>query len=292
MSTLWPRRLRRLAAGALASAALALAALAGFAWAATHLRPGHHWTTPERRHLDAEEVHYGSTFAWRLRGRGPDTVFLFHGYGGSAANVLDEAAWFQARGFTAICVDFPNSGGSEHTATTLGWREADTVRAAVEGEAPRGRVLLFGQSMGSAAILRAVGAEGLHADALVLENPYDNLVRTVGNRFEKFSLPRWPGAELLVLFGGWEVGFDGFALNPAEYARGVTAPTLLLAGDADERVRPEDTRRVGGALAGPHTVELFPHAGHVAMRDADGKRWSRVVTAFLVEQGLLPGGGG
>lgn len=284
------RWVRRLAIGGLGLAVVVNVGLAGFAWAATHLRPGRHWTTPAARHLQAEEVHDGTTFAWRLPGTGPNTVFLFHGFGGSAANVLDEAAWFQGRGFTAVCVDFPNAGGSARTGTTLGWREADVVAEAVAHEAPKGRVLLFGQSMGSAAILRAVGALGLHADALVLENPYDNLVQTVGNRFEKFHLPRWPGAPLLVFYGGLELGFDGFALNPADYARNVAVPTLLMAGAEDERVRPDDTARIAAALAGPHTVELFPHAGHVPMRDADKGRWSRVVAAFLAGLGG-PGGG-
>ena len=78
-----------------------------------------------------------------------------------------------------------------------------------------GRLVLFGKSMGAAAILRAVGVPRVKADRLVLENPFDRLVTTAGHRFGAMGLPAFPAANLLVFWGGVQLGLDGLAHAPS-----------------------------------------------------------------------------
>lgn len=284
----WRRRIKLASLGVFTAVVVLNLVLASFAWIATHpggwvgLGKPRHYRTPESMGLKAEEVRSGESFAWRLPGEGKGTVLLFHGFGGTAANTLDEGAFFQKLGFSAVCIDFPNAGASGGTATTIGWKEGDVVAAWAAAE--RGPIVLFGQSMGSAAILRAVGALGVEADALILENPYDRLVTTVGNRFERMHLPAFPGANLLTFWGGVELGFDGFALNPIDYAAKVHVPTLMLTGARDDRVKLAEAKAIDAALAGSHHLEVFPTAGHGSMRAADKARWGKVVTRFLATE--------
>ncbi|MDP2315901.1 MAG: alpha/beta hydrolase [Pseudomonadota bacterium] len=246
--------------------------------------------------LHAEEVQVGPIATWviprvetdrpadALGARPGDTVLLFHGYGGSRSDLLPEATSFHERGLTAVLVDFPGSGGSDGDVTTLGWHEADVVRdiAARFRPAPGGRLVLYGKSMGAAAILRAVGVLGVSADRLVLENPFDRLVTTVGHRFEAMGLPAFPGAELLVFWGGVQHGFDGFAHDPVDYARGVTVPTLLMVGEGDDRAHPAEVAAIEAALAGPrYPMVVFPGAGHAGLWGADRARWEHEVEGAL-----------
>lgn len=231
--------------------------------------------------LVASRATIGGAATWMIPGQGPDVVVLFHGYGGSKSDLLEEAAWFVSQGYSVVPVDFPGSGESPGSSTTLGWSEAEVVSRVAEQVRTPGRLVLFGKSMGSAAVLRAVGVHGLRADALVLENPFDRLVTTVGHRFEAMGLPALPGAQLLVFWGGVQSGFDGFAHDPVHYARSVSVPTLLLHGEGDPRVHVPEVMAIANALAGPHEVALFPGAGHEGLIAADRARWEGAVRAFL-----------
>jgi hypothetical protein len=217
---------------------------------------------------------------WTIPGApGAGTALLFHGYGGTKSDLLDEAGAFHDAGWTTVLVDFPGSGESSGDVTTLGWQEAGTVASLAGKQAHP--LVLYGKSLGSAAILRAVGDLGAPADALVLENPYDRLVTTVGHRFEALGIPPWPAAPLLVFWGGTELGFDGFAMEPVAFATRVATPTLLLQGTDDPRVHLDEITAIGDALAGPHDVVVFPGAGHVGLYAADPRLWRQAVGDFL-----------
>ncbi len=231
--------------------------------------------------LLASRATIGGAATWMIPGKGPDVVVLFHGYGGSKSDLLEEARWFSSAGYSVVAVDFPGSGESPGDRTSLGWSEAEVVNRVAEQVRTPGRLVLFGKSMGSAAVLRAVGVHGLRADALVLENPFDRLVTTVGHRFESMGLPAFPGAQLLVFWGGVQLGYDGFGHDPVAYARTVGVPTLLLHGEDDPRVHPSEVLAIAQALAGPHRVELFPGAAHEGLITADRARWEGAVGGFL-----------
>src|SRR4051812_26439189 len=131
-------------------------------------------------------------------------VLMFAGYAMSKDALLAPAAALYEMGYSPFLVDFRGAGGSSGSDTTLGVREADDVAAALDyakQKWPGERTVLYGISMGSAAILRAVAHEGAQPDALVLESPFDTLLNTVGNRFHALGLPAFPSAELVVLWG-------------------------------------------------------------------------------------------
>lgn len=231
--------------------------------------------------LTASDAIEAGVSIWSVPGAGRGTALLFHGYGGSKSDLIDEAAVLHAAGFRTVLVDFPGSGGSPGNVTSLGWAEAETVSQLVQFHHDGGPLVLVGKSMGSAAVLRAVGTLDTHADALILENPYDRLVTTVGHRFEAMGLPAQPGASLLVFWGGVQLGFNGFAMNPVEFAANIHVPTLLLVGESDPRARPVEVESIRAALDGPAEVVVFPGAGHVGLYAADAEFWHSAVTGFL-----------
>jgi hypothetical protein len=232
------------------------------------------------------EVGDGTTLeAWLVRRPDPaGTVLLYHGYASGKDYLLESASVFVRLGYTAVLVDCRGSGGSSGDRTSIGYHESRDVAASVRWAASclgDTRPVLYGLSMGAAAALRAVAADGVRPRALVLEAPFDRLLNTVRHRVEAIGLPTWPLAELLVYWGGRQSGIDAFGHNPVDYARHVTAPTLVLHGADDARVTLAEARAVTDALAGPRRLVVLPDVCHGDACLVAPRAWEEAVGAFL-----------
>ena len=213
---------------------------------------------------------------------------LGHGYASCKSDLLRDAAGFHKLGFAAVLVDFRGSGDSSGDSVTLGVREAADLAAAVrwaEARHPGKPVVLYGFSMGSAAVLRAVAGHGITPAAVILEAPFDRLLNAVRHRFRAMGLPSWPGAELLVFWGGRQNSFDGFAHNPADDAAAVRCPALVLHGSADPRAPTDGVRRVFDRLPAPKRLATVEGAGHFSLARFDRERWEAELDEFLSEVG-------
>jgi pimeloyl-ACP methyl ester carboxylesterase len=144
-------------------------------------------------------------------------------------------------------------------------------------------VIAYGVSMGAAAVLKAEADGDLGAAGLVLECPFDRLLTTVDHRFQERNLPAFPMSRLLVFWGGWRQGFDAFAHNPVEYARRVRTPALLLNGEDDTYVTPEEARAIADALDRHGRLVLCPGVGHASCLRGQAPLWRESVSAFLDE---------
>ena len=224
---------------------------------------------------------------WEIPAPGPGPlVLMFPGYGGSKDTLLAAAVEFHRLGCASWLVDFAGIGGSEGDTTTIGWREADDVTAAVRAAQtaqPGRRLVLYGTSMGAAAILRAVHLGDVQPTALVLECPFDRLVTTIGNRCGLLGLPRQPFANGVVFWAGVQQGYNGFAHNPVDYARSVRCPTLLLQGGQDQLVGLDRSRRIATALGKNGTFQVFPTAGHAYLVVNAAAPWRASVGNFLLK---------
>lgn len=240
-----------------------------------------------------EGAHDVTLEAWHVPLEAPrGLVVLFHGYADSKARLFPAAREFLRMGFSVFLVDFNGSGGSEGSATSVGFHEAVDVAAALEYARrlePARPVVLYGASMGAAAILGAVAQHGSAPEAVILECPFDNLLATVSHRFERHHLAALPLAHLLLFWGGVQQGFNPFRHNPAAYAKAVKMPALLMAADGDPYVTLDETRAIFGGLAGPKRLLTCRASRHVVCLDADAGDWRREVGEFL--RAVLPAPG-
>lgn len=218
-------------------------------------------------------------------------AIVCHGYSADKSAVLPEAAALHGLGLALLLIDFRGSGASSEAYTTAGFVEAEDVAAAVayaRASLPEhAALILYGQSMGAAAILRAVAECGAQADALIIEAVFDSLLNTARNRFRLMHTPSFPSAELLVFWGGAQMGFNAFEFRPVDYARAVTQPALFLHGQSDPRARLADARRVFDAVPGPKTFHVFENAAHESYAASHPEAWREVVSQFLAERGIV-----
>jgi uncharacterized protein len=213
-------------------------------------------------------------------------VLLFPPYGASKQALLAPSKIFHELGYDTLLVDFRGVGGSSGSETTLGVREAKDVAQAVSYVQQKwsGRpILLYGASMGAVAVMRAIAHEGITPDAVILESPFDRLLNTVRHRFTAMGIPSFPGAELVVWWGGWQQRIDGFAHNPIEYAKEIKCPVLLMYGEQDKRVTLQEVKSILDTLPGQKQLVVFSAVGHGSLASDDAQKWRQQVQHFLQE---------
>ncbi|MBI3297645.1 MAG: alpha/beta fold hydrolase [Elusimicrobia bacterium] len=221
--------------------------------------------------------------AWYVPAERPKgTAIVLHGYAGEKSSMLTRATALRELGWSCLLVDFRGVGGSDGRETTLGWKEAEDVLAAVRftRAAFPGKTAVYGVSMGAVAALRALGPLGAKADVLIIESPYDTLERTTRARFTMMGLPSWPAADALLFWGGLHAGFSSGDFAPMAFAETVTAPTLVFHGAGDRYVSEEDAHRVAMALP-KGTLVVFPDCGHSGFLKADPEKWRSWVSRAL-----------
>ena len=215
-------------------------------------------------------------------------AILFHGYAASKDTMLAHAMAFEGLGVGTLLVDSYGVGGSSGSGTSLGLREAHDVVAALayaRERWPWAEVVLYGQSMGGAAVLRAVAELGAEPDALVVESTFDRMLHAVGARFRRMGLPATPFAQLLTFWGGVHLGEPALSHDPVEYAARVTCPALVLQSEDDPNITSEQARSIHDALGGWKRYSEYPAGDHARVLAADPKRWAADVTALLEQLG-------
>jgi uncharacterized protein len=293
----------RLGAVCLAALALGLAALgAGFAHAKAYAlvhplhSPANRW--PEAAGLtDYAPVNFASTDGLTLRGwfvppRNGAVIIYVHGFSGNRSALLDEAALLAGQGYGALLFDLRNSGESDGTLTTLGLREVDDVRAAVDFvlAQPRvdaKRIGLMGISMGGAtAILSAARIPQI--SAVVAESAYTSLPDSLGVTFKQMTgLPPFPFAPLIVYFGEREAGLKLSEVSPvAEIASISPRSVLLVHGGQDDIIPIDNAYALYAAAQAPKALYVVPQAGHGGFLQAAPDGYARRLVEFY-DQSLL-----
>jgi uncharacterized protein len=215
------------------------------------------------------------------------TVILFPGnQGNKARQLLPPAQVFHDLGYDTLLVDFRGVGGSSGNTNTIGIQEAEDVILSMNYARKSNRkhpLILYGVSMGSVAILKAVAHGKIYPDAIVLEVPFAKLTNAVGSRVRAAHLPQFPLTELIVFWGGVQHGFNGFEHNPVEYASRVQCPTLILQGKLDKWTTATEIDRIYENLRGSKQLNIFPTAGHDLLVTIDRERWKQSVAKFLQE---------
>ncbi|MDF7810399.1 alpha/beta fold hydrolase [Hymenobacter sp. YC55] len=213
------------------------------------------------------------------------TVALFHGYASCKSKLLTEAAYFRRLGYSVLLTDFAGNGGSTGNVCTVGHHEAADVAAVTRWLQRRpGPVVLYGNSMGAEAILRAESELGVRPTANLVECPYGSMLQTASNRFQSMHVPPFPLANLLVFWGGVQNNFWAFDLDATHFATNISTPTLFMWGEADPRVMRQETDAIFANLRGPKQRQDFPDAGHEPYWRKNKQLWEQTLAEFLAKQ--------
>ena len=222
---------------------------------------------------------------WLIKAKNPQgTVILFHGKESSKSSLLEQAQIFNSLDYNALLVDFRGSGNSSGNTSTVGFNEGEDVAIAVNyiqqlnADQP---IILYGISMGSAAILKAIADNQVNPDGIILELPFARLLNAVKNRLELFNIPSFIMGELVVFWGGIQHQFNGFSHNPIDYTKAVDCPTLIFSGDRDPLVAVNEVQELHNNLNSQKKLVVFPNAGHQLLVKVDRQLWQENVEQLL-----------
>lgn len=211
------------------------------------------------------------------------TVAVFHGYSSNKSRFVPHAEIIQSLGWNVLLVDFYGCGGSDGYESTIGYKEAWDVKTVFDHLKSRSDkpVVLYGCSMGAAAVMKAMADGTVQPDKIVLECPFGSMRSAVDVRVGTMGAPRFPFTDLFMLWGAAQNDFWTYGHNPEEYAGHISCPALLLYGEKDNRVPRAETDRIYQNLAGPKRLVTFPESGHESYLKQYTLEWTEAVGTFL-----------
>lgn len=192
-----------------------------------------------------------SIVAWYAQAKtGQPTLIYFHGNGASLANRADIIARYANRGIGVFMMTYRGYGGSTGTPS-----EADNVRDAKQAYSymrgqgvAAGDIVIFGESLGTGVAVQVAADEAIGREiaGVILDAPYTAIVDVATLHY-----PYLP-ARLLMK--------DRY--ETMKHIGKVTAPLLVVHGEADVVIPVEMGRKVAASSGGNADIRTFPGAGH------------------------------
>lgn len=224
--------------------------------------------TPAQHGIDYQELALraedGTALtAWFLPARGPAraTVLFLHGNAENISTHFASVAWMPAEGFNVLALDYRGYGASEGTPTLAGVQlDIDAAMRALLARpgVDRGRIVLFGQSLGGALAIHyaARGAYRSSLRALVADSAFSDYRGIVREKLAGFFLT-WPLQWLpwLTVDNDYSPAASVAALSPL--------PLLLIHGERDVVVPARHSQRLFELAREPKELWLVPEAGHI-----------------------------
>jgi pimeloyl-ACP methyl ester carboxylesterase len=214
-------------------------------------------------------------------------VLLLHGYGCDRSQCLRQAQMASKWGHPVLMLSFRSHGDSTGEDCDFGWTDRHDVLEAIdwlEKKYPKRKVILWGQSMGSAASLFAAAEDGQRIEKMILECPFSDLKTATWNRL-RLRFP-W-GVRHLAYEGALLAGpcvlphLDDISPYQAAGKVDRTIPSLVLAGELDTRATPPEAEAIAKALGPQSSLYIFPNADHVELYDSDPEGYRARIEKFL-----------
>lgn len=216
------------------------------------------------------------------------TVILFHGITVSKSMMVHPANELRYLGYNVMLVDFRGHGNSSGNKTTIGVKESEEVKLSYDYVVSKGdkNIFLFGNSMGSVAVAKAMADYHLPVSGIILDMPFLSLQTYMKGKARRVGFPQQPFAFLSTLWTGLENGFNGFHHQTTRYVKQITCPVLMQWGALDDFVLKEETAEVYKAIASSQKkLVIYERAGHEMFLDNDPGKWRMEIGQFLSSVG-------
>jgi len=218
-----------------------------------------------------------------LEGAGKETaIVVCHGIGAYKENLLGVGRLLNLEGHAVFLFDFRGHGESEGDSVSIGPKEARDVLGAfrfLEGEGYR-RFGLFGLSMGAAAAAYAAPqVRGLLAVAL--DSCPASLERIMLHLRKRRRVAVGLVGRLALAFWRPFTGFSAAAVRPMDEIGKISVPLLLIHGDADRLIDPDDLNVLYERAQGKKAKLVIPGAAHGETFRKGGGRYKEAVRRFF-----------
>src|ERR1700678_884862 len=218
--------------------------------------------------------------------RGAPTIIVCHGYGSQRSDVLTLVSALQDQQFNVFLFDFAGHGNNP-PGTTLGYREAGELRAAIQALSTRddvdpSRFGLWGVDMGGYVVLE-VATTDPRVRAFIVDDAYSDPRIFVQSEVKK------SGLTILPLVGKFsDIGFRvmnyQFKSQPpvnAQLVRTKGVPKLFFVSE-DRQVLATETMNLFNRAPDPKQV-IRTNAAYSVMSDDSRKNYETQVVGFFLQ---------
>jgi alpha-beta hydrolase superfamily lysophospholipase len=251
---------------------------------------------PERETIGSmtvEQVSFASADeltlrGWLIRTPGTRAVVLLHGLGANRIQHLAKAELYVELGFSVLTYDARCHGASDCSRITGGLEERLDLEAAVEFMRAEGydTLGLDGFSMGAATIT-FVDQDAVAPAFVVLESSYKDMPTLIRNAAMRMHLPAAFAMPVLWRMG-MRLGDSIETISPIHNLAKVSVPTLMLLGDSEFQVSPNQAREMFDVCAAKvKQIYIFEHAGHEIFCETQGDLYEHYLKDFLAAAGML-----
>lgn len=194
------------------------------------------------------------------------TIVYLHGVADNRASGTWIAEQLVPKGWDVVAYDSRAHGASGGDACTYGYHEKKDLSRVLD-RVGVDRAIVVGVSLGAAVAFQAA-ADDPRIVGIVAIATFSSLEEIARDRVG------WKASEAQVRqafeMAEREAGFQVADVSPVAAAPRIRIPVLVIHGAADSETRPEHSRRVHAALAGPKQLEVVEGAGH---GDALSRAW-------------------
>ena len=209
------------------------------------------------------------------------TIVMCHGMSDNKGLLLKQTYFLnKAGGFNLVYFDFRSHGDSEGAITTSGGLETIDFDAAMSWLRQAKPELMdavgaFGLSMGATVTVVSMPA---HPDVrcAVLESPFTDYRTVIARWFwNNVKVPYYPLVALTIKIVRFRVNAPEIEdFDPvAAAARIAPRPLLVIGGERDRLMPPDDVKQVFNAAREPKELWLVPGASHTMCRDSAGQEY-------------------
>lgn len=216
------------------------------------------------------------------------TIILVHGIRANKEHFWPLAEKLEKHGFNTLMVDLRAHGESEGKYCTFGFYEKHDLKRWIDTleQVPDigPRVGVWGQSLGAAVALQTMAVDA-RLDFGIIESTFSDF-KTTAHDYSRFHLGfDIPWLTTYFIWRAEGVGqFYSQMVRPAESARLISKPVLMVHGAKDQRIDPTYGRENFENLSSSRKEFLeIPEASHVNVWEIGGETYFNRALAFIEE---------
>jgi len=228
----------------------------------------------------------GEREGWFFPGlQGAPTIVFCHGYGLQRGDILTLVTALQEQQYNAFVFDFTGHGTSSG-ATTLGYREADELRSAINALASRPDVDpkhfgIWGMDIGAYAALEAAEADP-RITAIAVDSAYDDPTELLRVQVQKTGLTVLPFVTRFCEIGFHLINYQ-FRQDPpvSAHVGRLTGTAKLFIQSQDRTILALDTNKLYQSAPDPKRQEVV-RVTYSEMSDDDRKTYENMLVSFFL----------
>ena len=201
--------------------------------------------TPKDYNINYEKISFITSDQIKIKGwllksdKANGTIIIGHGYPFDKGNILPVAK-FLYPDYNLLFYDHRYFGESEGKITTVGYKEVEDVKAAInfaKNKFPGKPIALYGFSLSASAMLMSK----IKVNAIIADSPYADLEKMIEHIYSIFGPFKYPFVITTKFYAKIFLNINSKKVSPALAVKDYKVPILIIHGEKDSQIPVENS---------------------------------------------------